>query len=132
MEVNNMELKGIISSTHKEIVGSRTKNRLTIQISYAIQLIMELYTTDYLILMDYIEDVSVIENPDDPTSIHLYQVKTKSADQQYQLSTVISEEWYQSLPFHGRASSTDAFLCGTLFEYDCWYYDYGKSQPERI
>ena len=62
-----MELKGIISSTHKEIVGSRTKNRLTIQISYAIQLIMELYTTDYLILMDYIEDVSVIENPDDPT-----------------------------------------------------------------
>lgn len=105
-----MELKGIISSTHKEIVGSRTKNRLTIQISYAIQLIMELYTTDYLILMDYIEDVSVIENPDDPTSIHLYQIKTKSADQQYQLSTVISEEWYQKL--YKNAQKYDGSLGG--------------------
>lgn len=105
-----MELKGIISSTHKEIVGSRTKNRLTIQISYAIQLIMELYTTDYLVLMDYIEDVSVIENPDDPASIHLYQVKTKSADQQYQLSTVISEEWYQKL--YKNAQKYDVSLGG--------------------
>jgi hypothetical protein len=60
--------------------------------------------------MDYIEDVSVIENPDDPTSIHLYQVKTKSADQQYQLSTVISEEWYQKL--YKNAQKYDVSLGG--------------------
>lgn len=92
-----MELKDIISNTHKEIVGSRTKNRLTVQISYAIQLIMELYSTDYIVLMDYIEDVSVITNPDKPSNIHLYQIKTKSAGKQYKLSTVISEKWYQKL-----------------------------------
>lgn len=49
-----MSLNDIISGSHKEIAGSRTKNRLTVQISYAIQLIMEFYSTDFLIMMDYI------------------------------------------------------------------------------
>lgn len=92
-----MPLSDIISDTHKEIAGSRTKNRLTVQISYAIQLIMEFYSTDFLIMMDYIEDVSVISDPDTPSTIHLYQVKTKSSDKQYLLSTVIGDKWFQKL-----------------------------------
>ena len=52
---------------------------------------------DYAILMDYIEDVVIIENPDEPTGIHLYQVKTKSTDKQYLLTTVIKDEWFQKL-----------------------------------
>ncbi|MEA4921403.1 MAG: dsDNA nuclease domain-containing protein [Clostridiaceae bacterium] len=92
-----MSLDSIITSTHKEIAGSRTKNRLTVQISYAIQLIMEFYSTDFLIMMDYIEDVSVIRDPSRPSAIHLYQVKTKSSDKQYLLSTVIGDEWFQKL-----------------------------------
>lgn len=92
-----MSLDSLIASSHKEIAGSRTKNRLTVQISYAIQLIMDFYTTDFLIMMDYIEDVSVIRNSDNPSSIHLYQIKTKSSDQQYQLSAVIKDEWFQKL-----------------------------------
>lgn len=92
-----MSLGDVISSAHKEIAGSRTKNRLTVQISYAIQLIMEFYSIDFLVMMDYIEDVSIICNPSEPSEIHLYQVKTKSSDKQYQLSTVISEKWYQKL-----------------------------------
>ena len=47
--------------------------------------------------MDYIEDVSVIINPDDPSSLHLYQIKTKSSDKQYLLSTVIKDKWFQKL-----------------------------------
>lgn len=86
-----MPLDSLISSSHKEIAGSRTKNRLTVQISYAIQLIMDFYSTDFLIMMDYIEDVSVISNPDNPSAIHLYQIKTKSSDKQYQLSAVIKD-----------------------------------------
>lgn len=92
-----MSLDSLISSTHKEIAGSRTKNRLTVQISYAIILIMEFYSTDFLVMMDYIEDISIIKDPDDPSSIHLYQVKTKSADKQYALATVISDKWFQKL-----------------------------------
>ena len=92
-----MSLDGLISSTHKEIVGSRTKNRLTVQISYAIQLIMDFYSTDFLVMMDYIEDISIITDPENPAAIHLYQVKTKSADKQYRMTTVINEKWFQKL-----------------------------------
>ena len=92
-----MSLKDAISENHKEIVGSRTKNRLTVQLSCAVQLIMEFYTTDYLILMDYIEDISVVENPENPSDIHLYQVKTKTADKSYLLSAIINNKWYQKL-----------------------------------
>ena len=56
-----MSLKDRISESQKEIAGSRTKNRLTVQISYAIQLIMDFYSTDFLVMMDYIEDVSITQ-----------------------------------------------------------------------
>ena len=112
-----MSLGNIISRSHKEITGSRTKNRLTVQISYAIQLIMEFYTTDFLVMMDYIEDISVINDPESPTAIHLYQVKTKSADKQYQLKTVISEEWFQKLyrnaKKYGTYTSSASVVCNT-------------------
>lgn len=84
-----MSLREQIELNKNDISGSRTKNRLTVQISYAMQLIMEYYSMDYAILMDYIEDVVIIENPEEPTGIHLYQIKTKSTDKQYSLTTVI-------------------------------------------
>ena len=71
-----MSLREQIEMNKNDISGSRTKNRLTVQISYAMQLIMECYSMDYIILMDYIEDVVIIENPENPQGIHLYQVKT--------------------------------------------------------
>ena len=112
-----MSLGNIISSSHKEITGSRTKNRLTVQISYAIQLVMEFYTTDFLVMMDYIEDISVINDPSSPSEIHLYQVKTKSADRQYLFSTVLSEEWYQKLyrnaKKYGTYTSSASVVCNT-------------------
>lgn len=112
-----MSLGNIISSSHKEITGSRTKNRLTVQISYAIQLIMEFYATDFLVMMDYIEDISVINDPENPSAIHLYQVKTKSADKQYLLSTVISEKWFQKLytnaKKYGTYTSSASVVCNT-------------------
>jgi len=92
-----MSLIKAIEDDHKDIAGSRTKNRLTIQISYAVQLIMDFYPLDFLVLMDYIEDVVVIEDPDNPSRIHLYQIKTKSADKQIQLNAVIRDEWFQKL-----------------------------------
>lgn len=92
-----MSLKEQIEMNQNDISGSRTKNRLTVQISYAMQLIMEYYSMDYIILMDYIEDVVIIENPENPQGIHLYQVKTKSTDKQYSLTTVIKDEWFQKL-----------------------------------
>lgn len=92
-----MALTDVIAKESKEIAGSRTKNRLTVQISYAMQLIMDFYQMDFLVLMDYIEDIAIINNPDNPSVIHLYQVKTKSSGKQYLLNTVIKDEWFQKL-----------------------------------
>lgn len=92
-----MGLNDNISENQKEIAGSRSKNRLTIQISYAIQLIMDFYSIDFLVMMDYIEDVSIICNPYELSKIHLFQVKTKSSDKQYHLSAIIHDNWYQKL-----------------------------------
>ena len=103
-----MSLKECIELNKNEIAGSRTKNRLTVQISYAIQLIMEYYSMDYIILMDYIEDVAIIENPNDPSGLHLYQVKTKSTDKQYALTTIIKEEWFQKL--YGNARKYQGYV----------------------
>jgi len=112
-----MSLETVITSSHKEIAGSRSKNRLTVQISYAIQLIMEFYSTDFLVMMDYIEDVSVIQDPINPSKIYLYQVKTKSSDKQYSLATVIKDEWFQklynnALKYQGYVASA-AVVCNT-------------------
>ncbi len=112
-----MSLKNIIASSTKEIAGSRTKNRLTIQISYAIQLIMEFYSTDFIVMMDYIEDVAVICDPDNTSAIHMYQIKTKSADKQYRLLAVIKDEWFQklyanALKYEGYLGSA-ALVCNT-------------------
>lgn len=104
-----MSLKDQIEHSHKEIVGSRTKNRLTIQNSYAMQLIMDFYPNDFAVLMDYIEDISVVFNPSHPDGIRLYQIKTKSADKQYGLATIISEEWYQKL--YSIAQKYDGYVC---------------------
>lgn len=112
-----MSLESVISSTHKEIAGSRTKNRLTIQISYAIQLIIDFYSTDFLVMMDYIEDISIITDPNNPAAIHLYQVKTKSSDRQYKMTTVINEKWFQKLygnaKKYGEYVSSASLVCNT-------------------
>lgn len=44
-------VKRQIEMNKNDISGSRTKNRLTVQISYAMQLIMEYYSMDYVILI---------------------------------------------------------------------------------
>lgn len=112
-----MSLENLIVSSNKEIAGSRTKNRLTVQISYAIQLIMEFYSTDFVVMMDYIEDVAIISNPDNPSAIHMYQIKTKSADRQYKLTAVIKDEWFQklyanALKYNGYVGSA-SLVCNT-------------------
>lgn len=115
-----MSLLDLIESNEKEIYGSRTKNRLTLQISYAIQLIMDFFPADYIILMDYIEDVSVVCDPAEPTKIHLYQIKTKSAGKTIKLTTVIAEKWFEKLYAnamkYGEYVGTASLVCNTDVE----------------
>ena len=78
---------------------------------------MEFYSTDFIVMMDYIEDVAVICDPDNPSAIHMYQIKTKSADKQYRLLAVIKDEWFQklyanALKYEGYLGSA-ALVCNT-------------------
>jgi hypothetical protein len=77
--------------------GTIAKNRLTFQISYGIQLIMEFFSTDSVLLMDYFEDIAVLNNPDNPDAIKLYQIKTNNASRPLSLTAVISDRWVQKL-----------------------------------
>ena len=95
------------------------------------QLIMEYYSMDYAILMDYIEDVVIIENPDEPTGIHLYQVKTKSTDKQYLLTTVIKDEWFQKLYKNAQKYAGNVLLVGINYskkekKHECMIEEYLK------
>ena len=115
-----MSLIELVQLNRKEIAGSRAKNRLTIQISYAIELIMDFFSADYIILMDYIEDISVICDPAESAKIHLYQIKTKAADKTYKLSTVISDKWFEKLYAnalkYGEHVGSVSLVCNTDIE----------------
>ena len=80
--------------------GSIAKNRLTIQLSFAIQLIVDLYEiSDYTILLDCIEDVAVKTFNEDHEKIYLYQIKTKGKDE-FDLKYIIKKEWFEKLYKH--------------------------------
>ena len=115
-----MSLLALIESNEKEIYGSRAKNRLTVQISYAIQLIMEFFSYEYIVLMDYIEDVSIICDPADPSKIHMYQIKTKTPGKTYKLTTVLEEKWFEKLYAnalkYGKYVASASLVCNTDIE----------------
>lgn len=77
--------------------GTIAKNRLTFQVSYGIHLIMEFFNTDSVIFIDYFEDIAILNSPDNPDTIRLYQIKTTDKIQPLYLTAVISEKWVQKL-----------------------------------
>lgn len=92
-----MSLSKKIIETERDNSGSMAKNRLSFQISYVVKLIMDFYGSDFILLMDYIEDIAVITNPENPDSIRLYQVKTKGGVGNLTLHYVIQDKWFQKL-----------------------------------
>ena len=92
-----MSIDKTIEKTYKDMSGSIAKNRLTIQISYAIQLIIDLYSVqDYTVFLDCLEDVAVKVNNENSEKIYLYQIKTKNKSN-ISLNHVISEKWLEQL-----------------------------------
>ena len=97
-----------IEKQFKDKSGSTAKNRLTVQLSFAIKMLIDFYPVkDYVILLDCVEDIAVHTIDDaDNEKIYLYQIKTKATDGSYTLTTVINKNWLQKLykhkdEFHG-------------------------------
>lgn len=79
--------------------GSRTFNRIDFQISQGILFSVELYDScDYLIALDYYDDLAVIENPDDCSIISYYQVKT--TEDKLTIASILNKEWLADLYGH--------------------------------
>lgn len=91
----------------KDNSGSIAKNRLTIQISFAIQkMVVELYNVeDYTVFMDCIEDVAVKATVAGDEKLYLYQVKTKQNDH-FTLTYIINENWIEKLYKHKKDFSS--------------------------
>jgi len=94
-----MSLNQRIESFVKDKSGSIAKNRLDMQTSFAIKLLVDLYNlNDFIVFMDCIEDVAVHTVQDGKEKIFLYQLKTKTGN--FTLIKMLNEKWIQQLYKH--------------------------------
>lgn len=116
-------MKNLISVKPREKVGSATYNKFKFQIAVAIELLLELAreNKDFWLLMDYLEDVVVIENFNEEASIiSFYQVKSKEKNV-ITIGNVISEKFLDKMHYNisaFRDHDCNAFLitnCGIGF-----------------
>lgn len=82
----------------KEVVidknsGSMAYNRLDMQVSQALCMaINEFYSLDYLLVMDYYDDITLFDKDDDPKEVSYFQMKT--SEESIRLTKGISEDWF--------------------------------------
>lgn len=90
--------------------GSRSYNRLDMQVSQALHMAIEIFEDiNFLLVMDYYDDISVFDDPNNPKSVSYYQMKT--SDDAIALSTITSEEWLPKLYAH---LNDPSYLINTL------------------
>ncbi|MBA1162005.1 DUF4297 domain-containing protein [Bacillus licheniformis] len=78
-----MDLKQKISEQRpRETSGSRSSNRFDYQKDWAILKLIELYKTrqDFLLIMDYYDDIVVFNSEKNPEKIEFFQVKTSKSN----------------------------------------------------
>lgn len=79
--------------------GSRSYNRIDFQVSQGILFSIEFYdVSDYLIALDYYDDLAIIENTDDQSIVSYYQVKT--TEDKFTITSILNEEWLVDLYDH--------------------------------
>lgn len=72
--------------------GSLAYNRLDMQVSQVFHLAIELYdTSDYLVILDHADDITVYEDQSIHDTASFYQMKTN--DDSITLSTALNEGW---------------------------------------
>lgn len=79
--------------------GSRAYNRLDIQISQALHFAIELYDSlDYLLVLDYDDDITLYDDISRSNIVSYYQLKTK--EDSISISTALTESWISKLYNH--------------------------------
>lgn len=79
--------------------GSMAYNRLDMQVSQSLLFAIELHDSlDYLIVLDYYDDISIFDDQQDCTVVSYYQMKT--SDKEITIHTVLEEEWLLKMYEH--------------------------------
>lgn len=90
---NNRKIK---KSTVDTGSGSMAYNRLEMQISQTLHMAIELFDTlDYLLILDYYDDITLFDDDNNPGTVSYYQMKTN--DESISINTAISESWLEKL-----------------------------------
>ncbi|MDC4163156.1 DUF4297 domain-containing protein [Mycoplasma sp. T363T] len=81
------------------VSGSRTYNRLKFQISQSILFIIDIYDNfdDFLLTLDYFDDISIFDNEEMNGSVSYYQLKT---NENVTIAHIIKEKWIDKLHEH--------------------------------
>jgi len=76
--------------------GSMSYNRFEMQVSQTLHMAIELYDSlDYLLVMDYYDDITLFEDEARPEIVSYYQMKTN--EESISISTAIKEDWLTKL-----------------------------------
>ncbi len=88
-------IEKILIKKPREVAGSRTQNLFDYQVSFAALLILNLLENKnrFLAFLDYLDDIVIMDELDNPTQITFYQVKT--SNKSMTLTTMISEKYLE-------------------------------------
>lgn len=76
--------------------GSLAYNRLDLQISQTLHMVIEFFDSlDYLLVLDYYDDITLFDNDENPEFVSYYQVKTN--EESISISTALTEGWIAKL-----------------------------------
>ncbi len=79
--------------------GSMAFNRFEMQISQAVLLTIDLYTNlDFLLVMDYYDDITLFDDSKNPNSVSYYQMKT--SEDSFTFNAILSNDWISKLYEH--------------------------------
>ena len=79
--------------------GSMVFNRFEMQISQAVLLSIDLYTDlDFLLVMDYYDDITLFNDSKNPNTVCYYQMKT--SEDSFTFNTIITNDWINKLYEH--------------------------------
>ena len=91
--------------------GSRAYNRLGMQISQTLHMAIELYDDlNYLLILDYYDDITLFDLDVDPIAVSYYQMKT--SENTITIDSAISKGWLAKL--HAQLSRPEGWLVKEL------------------
>ncbi len=93
------------------VAGSRTYNRLEMQLSQTLHMAIELYEDlNYLLVVDHYDDITIFDLDAEPLVVSYYQMKT--SDNSITIDSAIKEEWFAKL--YAQFNRPEEWIVGEL------------------